>query len=284
MASSSAAHTNPLIGHAISEKLSKNNHPLWKTQVLPIIRGARLEGFLTGSSKEPEEFIVTKEGDKEVNNINPAHEAWVALDQQVLGFLLSSLSREVLQQVMTCKTAAAAWKTIENSFGSQTRARTVNVRIAYVNKMCALGDEMASAGKPLDDEELVSYILAGLDIEYNSVVSATVARVEPITVNELYGQLLSFKSRQILLQGSNGAVPSTNAAMRGRGGFGRGRGNSHGRNGGRGGRGGPPNNYNNGGRGGHPNTGKKPICQVCDKEGHIAKQCWYRFDESYGSN
>jgi hypothetical protein len=57
----------------------------------------------------------------------------------------------------------------------------------YVTKIRALGDEMASAGKSLDDEELVSYILAGLDAEYNSVVSTVVARVEPITVSELYG-------------------------------------------------------------------------------------------------
>jgi hypothetical protein len=56
----------------------------------------------------------------------------------------------------------------------------------YVNKMCGLGDEMTYAGKRLDDEEMVSYILAGLDIEFNSVVSAVLARVEPISVNELY--------------------------------------------------------------------------------------------------
>jgi hypothetical protein len=62
----------------------------------------------------------------------------------------------------------------------------------YVNKLCALGADMAVAGKPLADEEMVSYILVGLDIEYNSVVSAAVAWVEPISVNKLYGQLLSF--------------------------------------------------------------------------------------------
>jgi hypothetical protein len=61
----------------------------------------------------------------------------------------------------------------------------------YVNRMRTLGDEMAAAGTPIDDKELVSYILAGLDLEYNLVVSAVVSRVEPILVTELYGQLLS---------------------------------------------------------------------------------------------
>ena len=71
-----------------------------------------------------------------------------------------------------------------------------NMTIAeYVAKMKELGDEMASVGKPIDDEELVGYILTGLDMEYSSIVSAVLARVEPISVNELYAQLLSFEQR-----------------------------------------------------------------------------------------
>jgi hypothetical protein len=71
---------------------------------------------------------------------------------------------------------------------SAVPTRTVNTRIAlamtwkgnlsiseYVTKMKALADEMASARKPIDDEELVSYIPVGLDEEYNHVVSAIVA-------------------------------------------------------------------------------------------------------------
>ena len=65
----------------------------------------------------------------------------------------------------------------------------------YVGKMKALGCEMASAGKPIDDEELVGYIFTGLDMEYSSIVSVVLAWVEPISVNELYAQLLSFEQR-----------------------------------------------------------------------------------------
>jgi len=53
MSTSYAAAINPMVGQAISEKLNKNNHALWKMQVLAIVRGARLEGFLTGATKTP---------------------------------------------------------------------------------------------------------------------------------------------------------------------------------------------------------------------------------------
>jgi hypothetical protein len=57
----------------------------------------------------------------------------------------------------------------------------------YVAKMKALADEMASAGKKLDDEDLISYILAGLDSDFDLVISTVSTRVEAITVGELYG-------------------------------------------------------------------------------------------------
>jgi hypothetical protein len=51
---------------------------------------------------------------------------------------------------------------------------------------------MAVAGKKIDDEELI-YILASLDFECNSVVSALVARPHAITIGEVYSQLMSYE-------------------------------------------------------------------------------------------
>ena len=80
-----------------------------------------------------------------------------------------------MSQIAAKKTVATAWSAICAMFSSQTRARAVNTRLAlataqkgqqtiaeYVGKMRALGDEMAAAGRPLEDEELVEYILTGL--------------------------------------------------------------------------------------------------------------------------
>lgn len=71
----------------------------------------------------------------------------------------------------------------------------------YFSKMKGLADEMASAGHRLEDEELISYILTRLDMEYNPMVSTVAAHVEPISVGELYTQLISFKQRMELARG-----------------------------------------------------------------------------------
>jgi hypothetical protein len=52
----------------------------------------------------------------------------------------------------------------------------------YVTKMKTLADEMTFTGKKLDDEDLVSYILAGLGSDFDPVISAMSARSEPIMV------------------------------------------------------------------------------------------------------
>ena len=48
--------------------------------------------------------------------------------------------------------------------------------------MRAQGDEMANSGKPIDNDKLVSYILTGLEDEYNPTVMAPVARANPVSV------------------------------------------------------------------------------------------------------
>jgi hypothetical protein len=79
--------------------------------------------------------------------------------------------------------------------------------------MCFLGDELLAAGKPIDDDELISYFFAGLDFEYNLVVTTLLAK-EVLTIADVYSQLLNFEQR-LALQGV--AEHYSMAATRGRG-------------------------------------------------------------------
>lgn len=145
----------------------------------------------------------------------------------------------------------------------------------YFGKTNALADEMASAGKKLEDEEIASYILIGLNVDFNPVVSVMAAHAEPITLGELYTQLVSFEQRMDLLVGNGSQNSSMNMASHGHGGSnGRGRGcggdgRGHGRIGG-----------HQGARGGG-NNGHRPTCQLCGKEGHTVIHCYKRFDASF---
>jgi hypothetical protein len=215
--SSLLTSTNPLLAQPVTEKLTKLNHALWHAQVRATIRGARLLGFLTGDSKASPSKIMQKDTNgKEVEVLNPEYEDWEATDQQVLSYLLSSLSKEILTQVSSGTTTVEAWKEIQGMFASQKKAWTVNTRLAlgntckgdmsvaeYFEKMKDLGDEMKAASRPLYDEELVEYIITNLDEEFTPLVSALCARVEPISISELFSQLLNFETRVNLFSGDH---------------------------------------------------------------------------------
>jgi hypothetical protein len=127
MASSSTI-AGALYANAINERLTKANHITWKAQVLAVLHGARLDGHVTSAVTEPSQEVDGKEKEKTIKLPNPAYQEWYATDQQVLRFLFSLLSKEILPQVATKQTASDAWKEIESMFSSQTRARTVNTQ------------------------------------------------------------------------------------------------------------------------------------------------------------
>ena len=294
MASSSAVSLVPSLGFSpVSEKLTRANYQAWSAQVLSVIKGAQLYSFIKSTTAPPPEFLDVKGDDKNAEpKPNPEYDIWVAKDQQVLSFILSNLGKEILAQVSLEKTAAAAWAAIEAMHASQSRARIIATRMAlatatkgsssvadYFGKMKGLADEMASAGRKLEDDELVSYILTELDLDFNPVVSAVSARVEPITVAELYTQLTSFEQRMEIHGG--GSQSSANMAAKGGRGGGGNFNSPRNRNGG--GRGG----FGRGGRGGRGNGGRGPnfqagvFCQLCGKEGHSVIKCYKCFDPTF---
>jgi hypothetical protein len=93
---------SPLIIHVVFDKLTRANHVVWKAQVKVVVCSARLLGHLNSDAKAPPHEITIKFDDKdgkESSVPNPTYEAWEVVDQRVLSYILSSLSKEVLIQI-----------------------------------------------------------------------------------------------------------------------------------------------------------------------------------------
>ena len=65
----------------------------------------------------------------------------------------------------------------------------------YFQKFKGLADTLAAAGQPLNDFEIVSYLLAGLGPEYDPFVTSVTTRVDPLSIDELYDHLLAHENR-----------------------------------------------------------------------------------------
>jgi hypothetical protein len=209
-ASSSTSSGTPTLSAnlSLSEKMNRDNFLVWQTMILSEIRGAQLFGLLDGSMPEPaRETKATDKDGKEIFVPNPEYARWISLDQCVLGFLVRNMSREMITQMVGQTSSGGVWKAVTEMFLSQSKARVVQLRTqlnkaqkenktaeVYFNHIKNLADEMAAAGKPLAEDDVISYVLAGLNDEaYNGFVAAITALIKAdkyISLSDLYSQLL----------------------------------------------------------------------------------------------
>jgi hypothetical protein len=70
------------------------------------VRVAQLNDLLTGEEKQPDKEIMVVIHEKSIKRRNLAYTAWMTRDQNVLGYLFSSLTRETLMHVSPCTSLA----------------------------------------------------------------------------------------------------------------------------------------------------------------------------------
>ncbi|KAK1579999.1 hypothetical protein QYE76_018992 [Lolium multiflorum] len=111
--------------------------------------------------------------------------------------------KEVLIEVAALTSSKAMWDAIRSMFTSTSWINNLRIALAngrkenktvtvYFTETKSYTEELARAGKTLAEEKLISYILAGLDKNYNPLVSALDARMEEVTLNELFAQMSNF--------------------------------------------------------------------------------------------
>jgi hypothetical protein len=219
------------IGAPPASKLTRENFLSWEAQIMPTLCGARVMRPLEVSDPAPPEFVDAEDADKNKIHVpNPAYNMWISRDQQVVSYIVNSISEDILSHVYGMVHAAEVWSAIHELFSSQSKSRVSNIRGAltntnkldmtaqeYITKMKGFASELATIGKTVDDDELKDYIMNGLDGSYNVFVAAL--KVVPSTsLNDMCSQLLSYENHDAMLsttgQASESFMSSVNAASR----------------------------------------------------------------------
>ncbi|KAI4346153.1 hypothetical protein L6164_013226 [Bauhinia variegata] len=193
---------NPLTSFC-SIKLDRNNYLLWKSMILPMLRGHKLDNYILGTKPCLEPFIISESGRK----ANPVYEEWVTNDQLLLGWLLNSISQEIATQLLHCQTSKELWEAAQSLSGAYTRSRITLLKSEfhrirkgtmkmeeYLNKIKNLFDSLTLAGSLVSTSDLITQTLSGLDSEYNLIV-VQLADKENLTWVDLQAQLLVFENR-----------------------------------------------------------------------------------------
>lgn len=192
------------IHHLISVKLDTHNYLLWLTQFKLLLKGYDLQGFVDRTNRCPPQTIVSGSSTVE----NPAYLHWKKQDQILLGWLLSSLTENVLAQVVGLTSSQAVWSALERQYASKSKARIMQLRrelqtirkgsksmSQYFLHAKQLDNSLAAAGHPILESDLQQIIQAGLDSSYDAIVTTLTTTIVDISMDDFYSHLQAFDMR-----------------------------------------------------------------------------------------
>lgn len=282
----------PTFSGTITEKLTRNNYVLWLAQILPWLKTKGLMGFVEGTKPCPPAFLSDAEGNP-TNQPNPEHLLWTQQDQMILLTINNSVTSPVLSTIARKLTSHEAWATLEKRFASSSPHRIQQLLASlytttrgessvseFLEKINQVADQLAMVGEPVSDSQLVMIIMQNIGSKFEMTISAAQARDTPIGYDDLVALLLQAEQRMNFVienespvalfapKSDNSQNRFVNKNNRGRGSF-----SSN--------KSGQPNRGRGNYKGNQTPNQPRPKCQICDRVGHIAIDCYDRMNTAF---
>ncbi|CAN1821840.1 Retrovirus-related Pol polyprotein from transposon RE1 [Linum perenne] len=153
-------------------------------QFQPFLRGYNIAGYVDGTSPTSE---------------RTATEAYDKWDQIVLGWIINSLSEDILHTLAGISTAQEAWAALATVYGSgsQSQVRSLISQLfdiwqntdlaAYLKRAKDLADRLFALATPVSDDDLVHFVFRGLTSPFRPFIRSVHQRSTPVTFLELHG-------------------------------------------------------------------------------------------------
>lgn len=183
---------NP-ITTSLDEQNFQENYTHWAREVVHVLRGNSLEGYLDGT-------------------VTIDYEVWQKQDEKIFFWMLSSLSPAILDELIHRFVGSAflLWKQLRHMFVHRYFPVVGNLRAQlesikrndstcdkFLKEVQLITDKLIQAGSFVDYNMIVHYILNGLGHEYEPFVSnvITLSMAEPITMLKLHRLILDEEAR-----------------------------------------------------------------------------------------
>jgi len=179
----------------VTLKLDRENYVSWRFLMSNYPEGQQLFGYIDGSIPCPPKHLPATTAAPSSSSINPSFQPWYHQDKLILSALVSSLSEPILANVVNLTTSREVWLTLEKMFSSQSKSRVMQSRYQlatlkkgalsiadYFQKAQTLAHTLAASEEPLKSSEFISYLLAGLNSEYDPLVTSITTRVDPLSI------------------------------------------------------------------------------------------------------
>ncbi|XP_019232816.1 PREDICTED: uncharacterized protein LOC109213471 [Nicotiana attenuata] len=184
-----------------SKLQGSSNYCTWKSQVITLLFGYDLLGYVDGSLPPPS---VQRQDGANNEYPNPASKLRQRQDSLVHNAIMASVDPTIASLIAHAATAKHAWEILQTTYANKCQSRIFSVRDTlanlkrdsrsiseYMKDIKSISDDLAPSESPISNEELVIKILSGLGSEYKELSAAIRARDNPISFEELYDKLLA---------------------------------------------------------------------------------------------
>ena len=113
-----------MLNHALPIKLDKDDYMLWRTQMENIIYTNDFEDHIEGLT-----VCISKTTSN--GEMNPEFILWRRFDRMIFSWIYSSLTSEIMGQIIGYQTSHEAWFALENFFLASPKARVMQLRLEF---------------------------------------------------------------------------------------------------------------------------------------------------------
>ncbi|XP_070671531.1 uncharacterized protein [Malus domestica] len=125
-------------------------------------------------------------------------------DQNILIWLNSTLSEDLIPFTVGVQSSRELWLTLEQRFGGVSAAHIHQLRShlhsvqkgdlpisEYIQLIKNISDALMAAGAPVSKSDLIAITLQGLSDDYESFIDSIMLRISSTSLDELYGLLIN---------------------------------------------------------------------------------------------
>ncbi|XP_010496400.1 PREDICTED: uncharacterized protein LOC104773481 [Camelina sativa] len=179
-------------------KLTPTNYLMWKLQVHALVAGYGLVGHLDCSMPAPSPTLTPETAVSD----NPAFVNWQRQDKLIYSALLGAISLNVQPILSRTTTSSEIWSTLAETYAKASRGHVQQLKDQlqtwtkgshtideYLQGLTTRFDILANLGKPMDHDDQIDLILAGLPEDYRPIIDQIEARDVSPTIPYVHERL-----------------------------------------------------------------------------------------------
>ncbi|KAG5241400.1 26S protease regulatory protein [Salix suchowensis] len=197
------------VANFVTLKLTPENYPLWREQMLALAESQEMVGLLSGETEKPLMYTnITTESEATNKQISKDFLKWRKADRLLRGWIIGTLSEETLGLVIGLDSSQSVWNALKEAYAQDSQEREFNLRqqltflkkepsqslAEHLKKFKSICDSLAAIGNPIPDKTKVYSLLANLGPKYESFTTTMLKPPMP-SYSETVSLLQGFEQR-----------------------------------------------------------------------------------------